>query len=186
MLKTTLDYANLYGAMHAKYEKYFAGKVRGIDVVVDLVKKTKPRNLLDYGSGRGYQYLVNRQHEAWGGVLPYCYDVGVRQLRQRPEGTFDGILCCDMMEHIDEADVDVVLTDIFGFSAERRGQARSFVYFHISCIPSIGKTLPDGRNVHLTQKPPEWWNERLRRFERSGLVIEARYETTTREDRRPC
>jgi hypothetical protein len=176
-MKTTLDYGALYADLHdASGGKFFAGKVRGLEKVIELVQRTKPQRLLDYGCGKGYQYLARRQHESWGGLLPYCYDIGVRQLSERPEGKFDGVICCDMMEHIDGPDVDRVLDDVFGFSSVRQ-EAESFVYFHISCIPSRGKTLPDGRNVHLTLEAPEWWNSRLQRYARPGLIIEAKYET---------
>ena len=185
-----LDYAGLYKPLHeASGGKFFGGKIRGIDTVVDLVRRTKPERLLDYGSGKGRQYLVKRVHERWGGLLPHCYDVGVAELAERPDGKFDGIICGDMMEHIAPEDVDAVLADIFSFIRIRQtpmyslGPAlQSFVYFHISCVPSTHKYLLDGRNVHLCIEPPEWWNEKLARFQRDGLIIEARYETEFRNE----
>lgn len=173
-----LDYAALYRPLHeAKNGKYFGGKIHGVDVVVDLVARTKPRNLLDYGSGKGRQYSKRQQHDLWGGLLPTCYDVAVPKFAERPKGKFDGIICSDMMEHIAPEDVDEVLADIFRFSARRRSPAKSFVYFHISCVPSVKKVLGDGRNVHLTVEPPAFWDEKLAGFQRYGLVIEARYDT---------
>lgn len=156
--------------------------MRGLDVVIDLVARTKPRNLLDYGSGKGRQYSVMRLHERWGGLRPVCYDVGVPALAARPEGKFDGIICSDVMEHIDPADVDEVLADIFGFASRRRSSAQSFVYLRISCVLSRGKVLQDGRNVHLTIEPPPFWEDKLARFRRSGLIIETRYETADADD----
>src|SRR3990167_6020082 len=45
-----LDYAALYRPLHeASGGKFFGGKIRGLEVVIDLVAQTKPRNLLDYG-----------------------------------------------------------------------------------------------------------------------------------------
>lgn len=183
------DYAALYRPLHeASGGKYFGGKVRGLDVVVDLVARTNPRNMLDYGSGKGRQYSLSSIHERWGGLRPHCYDVGVPEHSARPKGMFDGIICGDMMEHIAPEDVDEVLADVFGFSSRRRAPAQSFVYFHISCVPSTKKTLADGRNVHLTVEPPEFWNEKLKKFQRSRLIIETRYETEIRPsaDHRPA
>lgn len=174
------DYAALYAGMRdytgkrGRSGKYGGGKVRGMQTVVDLVKRTKPRNLLDYGSGQGYQYLASRAHDVWGGLLPYCYDIGVRQLSERPVGQFDGIICSDVLEHIEEADVDDVLADIFGFSAWRPVPAQSFVYFHISTAPAK-RSLPDGRNQHLTVHGPDWWLAKLEPHHRDGLIIEARF-----------
>ena len=176
--QTSLDYAALYSEIHGHANgKYYAGKVRGLDAVVALVKKCRPRNLLDYGCGKGYQYLAARSHEVWGGLLPHCYDIGVRHLAKRPEGAFDGVICCDVMEHIEECDIGAVLDDIFGLVSTRVGRSPpSFAYFHIACIPANARALPDGRNVHLTVRPPEWWNERLNAYARAKLIIEARYD----------
>lgn len=173
-----LDYGAMYRPLHtASRGKFFGGKVRGLDAVVELVRLTSPRNMLDFGSGKGKQYTVRRQHEAWGGLRPHCYDVGVPEFAKRPEGKFDGIVCGDMMEHIAPDDVDEVLADIFGFSAQREFPAASFVYFHICCVPSVHKKLMDGRDVHLTVEPPTYWEEKINRFQRNGLIIEARFET---------
>ena len=172
-----MDYAAVYGAIHQN-DKYFPGYAltRYAAEVADLVRQTQPRSLLDYGSGKGYQYLARRLHDTWGGLLPVCYDVGVRQLAVRPEGTFDGIICSDVLEHIDEDDLPALLADVFGFVSEREAPAESFVFFAISCIPSRHKLLPDGRNVHVTLQPPEWWRALLANFERPGLRIHSVYQ----------
>jgi hypothetical protein len=64
------DYAALYTAMH-KNDKHFSGKslkayTKGI---AKLVHQIAPRMILDYGSGKGFQYLKHRMHEDWGGIL---------------------------------------------------------------------------------------------------------------------
>lgn len=173
-----LDYAGLYRPLHeAAGGKFFGGKIRGVEIVIDLVARTAPRSLLDYGCGKGRQYSERQIHERWGGLLPHCYDVGVPELAARPEGKFDGVICSDVMEHIAPEDVDAVLADIFGFVSRRRAPAQSFVYFRISCVPSKGKRLADGRDVHLTIAAPEWWEAKLAPHRRPRLVIETRYET---------
>ena len=170
------DYKKLYSEMH-KNDKYFPGYTlkKHADKVAELVKRTNPARLLDYGSGKGYQYLKLRLHERWGGLLPYCYDVGVRQLSERPEGRFDGIICTDVMEHIAEKDVDAILGEVFSFSNVDWVQ-QAFVFFSISCAPAYRKTLPDGRNVHLTVRPPVWWNGKIIPFHRKGLIVEVAYD----------
>jgi hypothetical protein len=50
----------------------------------------QPDRLLDYGSGKGYQYLARRYHERWGGLLPHCYDIGVQQLSPSPRASSAG------------------------------------------------------------------------------------------------
>lgn len=168
-----MDYGAVYSQFHEN-SKLFPGYTirRRVPDIARLVAEHKPTRMLDYGSGKGYQYLKYRVQDQWGGMLPHCYDVGVRQLAERPTGTFDGIICTDVMEHIEPADVDAVLADIFSFAG-----AKCFALLAISCIPSKSRALPDGRNVHLTLQPPDWWKAKLAKFERPGLVIESHYET---------
>ena len=95
-------YQDDYRKFHTAQPKKLSGKlkVEQINIIVGLVAGLmseratgfKPR-LLDYGSGKGYQYLLARIHENWGGHLPICYDPGVIQLATRPPGRFDGIIC---------------------------------------------------------------------------------------------
>lgn len=150
-----MDYARAYTQMHEEKPKLFAGHTlkRYVKPITTLVNEAKPTRILDYGSGKGYQYLEMRLHEQWGGLLPHCFDVGVRQLSKRPEGKFDGIICTDMMEHIEEKDVVMILSDIFSFSSNT---PNAFAFFGICCRPSK-KTLPDGRDAHLCIKPRDWW-----------------------------
>lgn len=147
-----MDYAAAYGALHQN-DKRFPGYSIGAytAAIRQLVEEHKPERLLDFGSGKGFQYLVRRVHERWGGLLPYCYDVGVRQLAELPDGTFGGVLCTDVLEHIDEPDLPGIIDTIIG-----KAEPTGFVLLGISCRPTK-KTLPDGRDVHLTIKPPSWW-----------------------------
>ena len=170
-----MDYGAVYTAMHAN-EKLFAGNSIKVHVaaIAELVKGTKPRSLLDYGCGKGYQYLAKRVHEAWGGLLPHCYDVGVRQLSVKPEGAFDGVICTDVLEHIDEPDVDGILGDLFASISDQPGWI-SFAYLAIACRPSR-KKLPDGRSAHLTVREPDWWDRKLERFARPNLIIRTSYD----------
>jgi len=175
-----MDYAKTYGAMHNKNAKHFSGySIKPyVSEIAALVFKHVPGNLLDYGSGKGYQYLALRVHEKWDGMLPVCYDPGVTQLRIKPEGKFDGIICTDVMEHIEEADVDGVLDDIFGFVKidEICDEFPSFVFLAIACRPAKRKRLPDGRDVHVTIKPPTWWDAKLAKYQRDGLTIRVVYD----------
>jgi hypothetical protein len=168
-----MDYGKTYGAMHEKNPKHFSGySIKPyVQEIAGLVWDRSPHRILDYGSGKGYQYLALRVHQHWGDILPHCYDPGVMQLKIRPEGTFGGIICTDVLEHIEEADVDKTLEDIFSFADDH-----AFVFMAIACRPAKRKKLPDGRNVHVTVKPPEWWDSKLERFKRDGLTIRAVYD----------
>jgi hypothetical protein len=154
--------------------KLYSGQIGldNVDAIADLVRKTEAKRLLDYGSGKGYQYLRDRVHERWGGILPHCYDVGVRQLCARPEGPFDGVICTDVLEHIRETDVNFIISDILSMLRKDR---LSFAYFNISCNVS-GREIFQGVSAHLTVKPPDWWDRLLKRRERKNLILHADYE----------
>lgn len=157
-----LDYAAVYSELHQN-PKRFQGYSIGehVETIAELVKRHGAASLLDYGCGKGFQYLARRVHEPWG-ILPHCYDVGVGPLSVKPTGQFDGVLCCDMLEHVDEDDLSETLHDIFGF-------AKLFVFFGVSVVPSKKPPLPDGRNLHLTIQPPSWWTIRINRATPSGV-----------------
>lgn len=168
---TAFGYAKNYKILHETYPKWFSGQM-GIETAMTirgLVEQVGAKRLLDYGSGKGYQYLTQRMHEVWG-ILPECYDVGVQQLSARPEGLFDGIICTDVMEHIAERDLAEILTDIVSLT-----RPRAFIYFAI-CCRLAWKTFPDGTNVHLTVRPPDWWRRLLLNYQRDGLTIYDDYE----------
>lgn len=174
MGSTSFNYAKSYLKAHATRLKWFSGRlgIENADAIGELVAGRRDLRLLDYGSGKGYQYLKYRSHERWGGILPHCYDIGVWQLKERPTGKFDGVICTDVMEHIDEPDIDRILSDMLGFL---HGDRPVFAYFNIFCNPA-SKFFPDGRNVHLTVRPPKWWEARLSAHRHHNLTIRADYE----------
>ena len=159
-----MDYAAQYGLMHES-GKRFPGYSLGayVDSIAALVEEHRPERLLDYGSGKGYQYLARRYHERWGGLLPHCYDIGVQQLSAKPDGQFGGVINTDMLEHIEKPDVPGVLDELIGFVAPG-----GFLFLGISCRPTR-KKLPEGGDVHRTIESPRWWADLITdRYQRSG------------------
>lgn len=174
----SFNYAKSYARAHEN-AKWFTGRLdpEGVDAIAQLVHLTRARRLLDYGCGKGFQYLADRIHDRWGGILPHCYDIGVKRISTLPGGLFDGVICTDVLEHIAEEDVDAVLDEIFGKLETTRPV---FAYFNIFCNLA-GKSFPDGKNVHLCVRPPEWWRVKLENYERGGLTIWGDYEYHRRE-----
>lgn len=182
-----LDYASEYSRLHESYPKFFAGFTlkKYVNDIEQIVKEHKPSVMLDYGCGKGYQYLKMRMHERWGGLLPHCYDVGVRQLAERPTIIFDGLICTDMLEHIDQEDVPFILNDIFSLIS-KAPSVSAFAFLGISCIPEKRdvKKLSDGRGVHVTVQQPSWWRSQIEcalAIERGNkpITIYCVYETAT-------
>lgn len=161
----------LYRQMH-EHPKYFRGREahKHFAKIGRLVLMTGAQTLLDYGCGKGEQYEPPLSlHEAWG-IEIACYDPGVERFAVIPEGTFDGVICCDVMEHIPEAHVGEILRDIFC-------RAAKFVFLSIATMPA-SKCLPDGRNCHLTVRPEAWWREQIRTARMAVGASELMVETS--------
>lgn len=142
-----------YREMHANAHFSGVSIYAYCDEIEELVKTSGAKTLLDYGSGKGRQYVEGRIHELWGGIMPTLYDPAVAGIDTPPDGQFDGVFCIDVLEHIPEDELDATLGEINGY-------ARKWAFFSICCEPAK-KCLPDGRNVHVTLRPEGWWNKRI-------------------------
>lgn len=144
-----------YRIMH-RHPGYFRGltTLKYSDVIMRLVHKYKVKEILDYGCGKGEQYHAPHNLAKMWGVRVGLYDPGVPEFSSLPDGSFGGVICCDVMEHIPEAYVDSVLREIFD-------RATRFVFFAIA-TDAATKQLPDGQNCHLTIRPKEWWSDKIR------------------------
>jgi len=138
---------------------YFADAIRRI------IRHYGARTLLDYGAGKGRHYenavlkLPNGRQlpplrEYWGFESVVCYDPAFGPHSQLPDGKFDGVICCDVLEHCPQEDLPWILDEIFGF-------ARKFVFGNVASYPAE-KTLPNGENAHCSVLPPSWWDEQIR------------------------
>lgn len=135
-----------------------------VDRIRTLVEATGAGTILDYGSGKGLHYDAlpgepegsrHKTMAAWGNPRVTCFDPAFPPFAEEPEGSFDGVISTDVLEHIPEEDVPWILHELF-----RR--ATRFVYGVAACYPAR-KTLPNGENAHCTIKSPEWWADQFRR-----------------------
>jgi len=136
-----------------------------------LIRRTAAQTILDYGSGKGLQYRLQRIVDEedgtdypdipsyWGVREIRCYDPGYSAFDQLPGGSFDGVICTDVLEHCPEEDIPWILDELFAF-------ARKFVYANVACFPAR-KQLPSGGNAHCTVKPVKWWEEHILRAARA-------------------
>jgi hypothetical protein len=158
-----------YRIMHQS-PKMFRGRLAEVYAaeIAEATNRLGLETLLDYGSGKGHQYSVSRQHEVWGFPQPRCFDPGVPEFAGKPTEQFDGVISLDCMEHIPEQYVDQVLGEIFGF-------ARKYVFLVIF-TDLARKSLPDGRNCHLTVRPEAWWRERIAAANRAGIEMQVHFK----------
>jgi hypothetical protein len=147
-----------------------------ISTIRSLLKRFGARTLLDYGAGKAKHYdktefalsdgrKVTGLRSLWNLDEVRLYDPGYEPNAGYPTGTFDAVICTDVLEHIPEQDLDWVISDLFGF-------ARSLVYAGVATY-AAGKLLPDGSNAHVTLKPAEWW---LDKFQACRAASESKAE----------
>jgi len=129
------------------------GVLKHLGALVKFSAEIGAASGLDYGCGKGAQYgdedamLVNRL-----GYDPYKYDPGVPGFENLPpdDQQFDLVWCVDVLECVPEQDMDWVI-------AEFAGYAKKGIFVTVASYPAK-KTLPNGKNAHITVKPPEWWH----------------------------
>lgn len=132
--------------------------------ILDMIDLTGARTLLDYGSGKGMQYLPGKFDfpglrdfatvaDYWAVDSITCYDAAYPPYSTLPTGKFDGVISTDVLEHCPEEDMEWILGEIFGYAGK-------FVFAYVACYPAR-KRLPNGENAHCTIRPPEWWSQLL-------------------------
>lgn len=129
--------------------------------IKQLIMKYGAQTLLDYGAGKGRQYLpmeVNVPGVGKFGSIPEfwdtsvrCYDPAFPPHMQLPEGKFDGVVCTDVLEHCPEDDMAWIVDGLFAYASR-------FVFANVACYPAK-KKLPNGENAHTTIRPVGWWQE---------------------------
>lgn len=143
----------LYKEMHLAGAFPGHSTKKNSESIKSLIQKYKAEDLMDYGCGKGLQYIEGKLHEEWG--IPFekirLYDPAVPGLDKGPGGfeCYDGVICCDVLEHLEGHELRECI-----FNVTLR--ARKFAFFSIATFPAK-KRLPDGRNAHLTIMPREWW-----------------------------
>lgn len=127
-----------------------------------MIRLTGAKRMLDYGCGKGKQYDAeivdvpgDKQKRTiidfWNVDVVHCYDAGYAPFSRKPEGTFDGVISTDMLEHCAEQDIPWILAELFAY-------ADRFVFASIAAYAS-NKTLPNGDNAHVTVRALKWWRQ---------------------------
>lgn len=142
-------YAKEQRRMH-KNERYGAASKKMAPLVARLIEARNPASILDYGAGK--QALAESLSHIPAWFVPY--DPGVPEISDLPAGKFDMVCCIDVLEHVEPECLKDVLQTL---SDKTAGVA--FITIHTG---PAGKTLSDGRNAHLIQKPISWWTKRLK------------------------
>lgn len=147
------DYLAEQKALHAR-GNYGTASLQYGGIVTRLCDQLGVKTLLDYGCGsmQNLAKVLQPQNE----VEYLGYDPAVEEFRFKEPA--DLVTCIDVLEHIEPELLDNVLDDLMMLT-----QRFAFVTVHTG--PAV-KTLSDGRNAHLIQRPASWWLPKLMaRFE---------------------
>lgn len=131
--------------------------------------KQRAITLLDYGCGKAiHTYMPLSAHGnktllgRLNGMIQcyYAYDPAVKQYAMKPPlgMEFDLTCCADVMEHVPEEFVPVVLAEIGNYTKKN-----GTILFSISSNPAK-KMFKDGENLHATIKPIEWWIDAIKKY----------------------
>lgn len=137
--QTVGQYREIHGAAYGTTAYLY------FDDIVREVLAAKPMSVIDYGCGRS-DLVAHFWRDGHRRIARY--DPGIPQYEIMPDGTFDIVLCMDVMEHILMPDVERILKEI----RNKSGKA----LFTISLRPAR-KKLPDGRNAHVTLLTEAEW-----------------------------
>jgi hypothetical protein len=139
-----------YARIHAS-SVYGASSLKNLRFIRPEIRLLGPRTILDYGCG---QSLLIEQLDLDYPVELYRYDPAIAAYAEKPAIKVDLLINIDVLEHIEEGDLDDVMADM-------RSLCRNAIII-VDTAPAK-RILPDGRNLHVTLKPHDWWQQKIER-----------------------
>jgi Methyltransferase domain len=139
-----------YAELHAT-ELYGATSLKNLRLIRPEIKLLHPQSIIDYGCGQSM--LIDRLDLGYPLRLER-YDPAIPAFAEKPKLKADLLINIDVLEHIEESDLDDVL-------AEMRALCRDALII-VDTAPAK-RVLADGRNLHVTLKPHDWWRTRIAR-----------------------
>lgn len=137
----TPGYAKMNQELHRQNREFGISSVLWANAIYTLAIKMNTRDVLDYGCGKA-KLSYN---------LPFpiqSYDPAIPKYANLPKPA-DIVVCSDVLEHVEPECLKNVIQHL-------QSLTKKVLFCVIHCAPAK-KTLPDGRNAHLIQEPPEIW-----------------------------
>jgi hypothetical protein len=143
------EYLAQQQALH-KNPNYGVASLGYAPIVKELLNQTGIKALSDYGAGKcnlrkGLHDLGKRDFDY------FPYDPAFPEYG--PPKPAPLVCCIDVLEHIEEPYLEAVFLDL-------KEITHNIGFFSVHTGAAV-KTLPDGRNAHLIQKPTSWWLPRM-------------------------
>ncbi|GLQ05530.1 hypothetical protein GCM10007924_07510 [Sneathiella chinensis] len=151
--------------VHVPPEEAFAGLElkRFANTLKALIRTSGATRLLDYGSGKGQQYVTELRQgretladslaDYWGIKQIVCHDPGLTEALLPPPEMFDGVIVSRVLDRLPEEDLDWVLDALFQ-------RASGFVFCEVAGHPSRD-WVPTGENARIILQSKAWWASRL-------------------------
>ncbi len=149
------DYRALQAELHASRPDYGAQGRRFARSIEDIALEFGCTSLLDYGSGKGTLREALAESSCTQLARIDEYDPAIPGKDGEPQPA-DLVACTDVLEHVEQAKISVVLDHI-----RRLTQKVALLVISTQCST---KTLADGRNAHILSREPDWWADALSRF----------------------
>jgi len=121
-----------------------------------LIRWTASETMLDFGSGRGEQHKRYQVWREWG-IEPVLYDPAVPGIDELRGRSFHGVLCIDVLEHIEAGDIARTLR-LLSSLADR------FCFIEVGLSVDTSKHMSDGGSCHVTIRPASWWASMVRSY----------------------
>jgi hypothetical protein len=140
------EYREMNRQLHAEHPTYGISAGHFRDFVYGLWKVEGYKTILDWGCGKGVlkQLLPD---------LPIAeYDPAIDGKDAIPQPA-ELVVCFDVLEHVEPEYLNAVLRHLQGLTGQK-------LAFNIATRPA-NKTLPDGRNAHLSLHDEAWWRRKL-------------------------
>ena len=154
------EYLKLNKELHQTSEAFGNGGDRWYGHVWKVANQQRAMSILDYGCGKG---TLEKALKAKGFNI-YGYDPAVEEYSKYPKRKADFVVCCDVLEHIEEEYLGVVLDDLKRFSRK--------AFFAVVALAPSNKLLSNGENAHISLFPSEcWMNLLLSRFPKGKRLL---------------
>lgn len=131
-----------------------------VPTIHQVIKENNISTLLDYGCGKAVLHdnnneiktpdgrVLNNIDDYWG-VNAQCYDPGYLPHSVRPSGTFELVVCVEVLECCSCDDIPWIIDDLFRYASKA-------VFIAIECYPAVIK-MPNRYDAHITIRPGRWW-----------------------------
>ena len=161
-----VEFIEAYKDLHTQETKFKGSSLNPYVISIGkLILEHNCKTLLDYGCGKALGYsdkceeiqLKKPVHEVWNIDSYTLYDPAYPKYNTLPTGTYDIVICTDVLEHIPEQDLDWVIERILNYSTK-------IVFLNICTAPALKhfkKGKFKGKNLHISVFENKWWIKKI-------------------------